>query len=80
MPTPTRLRLSDSSLLTVSHNRLNMAGDRSFSRFAPQMWNDLPLHITSTDKLNNFKTMLKLHLLTCKCVDFIFLSALELSI
>ena len=57
-----QLRSSDSSLLTVPRTRLKMAGDRAFSHFVPRMWNDLPLHIRSTDKLNNFKSMLKLHL------------------
>jgi len=57
-----QLRSSDSSLLTVPRTRLKMAGDRKFSHFAPRIWNDLSLHIRSTDKLNNFKSMLKLHL------------------
>jgi len=59
-----QLRSSDSSLLTVPRTRLKMAGDKAFAHFAPQMWNDLPLHIRSSDKLNNFKSMLKHHLYT----------------
>ena len=35
-----------------SSYQIKMALDGAFSRFAPRMWNDLPLHIRSTDKLN----------------------------
>ena len=59
-----RLRSSDSSLLTVPRTRLKTAGDRAFAHFAPKMWNDLPLHVRSTDKLTNFKSMLKSYLFT----------------
>ena len=59
-----RLRSSDSSLLTMPRTRLKMAGDRAFAHFAPKMWNDLPLHVRSTDKLTNFKSMLMSYLFT----------------
>ena len=57
-----QLRSSDSSLLTVPRTRMKTAGDRAFAHFAPKMWNDLPLHIRTTDKLFNFKSLLKSHL------------------
>jgi hypothetical protein len=66
--TPQRqLRSSDSSQLTVPRTRLEMAGDRAFSYFTPRMFKKmlcLPFHIRSTGKLNNFKSLLKLHLFT----------------
>ena len=47
------LKSSNSSLLTVLCTRLEMAGDRASAHFGPRIWNDLPLHIRRTDKLNN---------------------------
>ena len=41
-------------------------GDRAFSVIAPILWNKLPVHIHNTHSLDQFKTLLKTHLLIYK--------------
>ena len=38
-------------------------GDRAFSSAAPNLWNNLPLHIRLEDNFERFKSLLKTHLL-----------------
>ena len=38
-------------------------GGRSFSSAAPNLWNNLPLHIRLEDNFERFKSLLKKHLL-----------------
>ena len=37
-------------------------GDRAFSSAAPNLWNNLPLHIRLEDNFERFKSFLKTHL------------------
>ncbi|CAH3024975.1 unnamed protein product [Porites evermanni] len=37
-------------------------GDRAFSSAAPNLWNNLPLHIRLEDNFERFKSLLKTHL------------------
>ena len=62
---PTReLRSSQANLLSVQRFKYKTLGERSFAFSAPQLWNSLPLEIRMTDKLENFKRLLKTHLFT----------------
>ncbi|CAH3028999.1 unnamed protein product [Porites evermanni] len=36
-------------------------GDRAFSSAAPNLWNNLPLHIRLEDNFERFKSLLKTH-------------------
>ena len=38
------------------------SGDRAFSSAAPNLWNNLPLHIRLEDNFERFKSLLKTHL------------------
>src|SRR5215475_8810577 len=55
------LRSDDKNLLHVPFLRKS-ASCRSFSFFAPKLWNSLPLSIRSTDSLSTFRSLLKTHL------------------
>ena len=49
-------------LLVVPPTKLKTYGDRSFNKAAPLLWNKLPYHIRSCNKLDQFKRHLKSHL------------------
>ncbi len=53
------LRSSDQGLLVGSQSRLKTKGDFAFEFVPPEMWNSLPLDLTSADI---FKKRLKPHL------------------
>jgi hypothetical protein len=60
--TPSRgLRSSDQHLLTVPRTRLKLT-DQSFAAAAPNIWNDLPLHLRTSLSRHSFSTGLKTHL------------------
>ena len=46
-------------LLVVPPTKLKTYGDRSFNKAAPLLWNKLPYHIQSCNKLDKFKRHLK---------------------
>ena len=61
---PTRsLRSADKNLLVKPKRKLKTFGDRSFSYAAPDVWNNLPLFVKSSESLCIFKKRLKTHLL-----------------
>ena len=63
--TPSRaLRSSDKQLLCVPKWRLEGFGGRSFARFAPSLWNELPMSIRSAPSVETFKSRLKTHIFT----------------
>ena len=39
-------------------------GQRSFHFAAPELWNQLPIHVRNADSLSQFKSSLKSHLFT----------------
>ena len=49
-------------LLVVPPTKLQTYGDRSFNKAASLLWNKLPYHIWSCNKLDQFKRHLKSHL------------------
>ena len=55
------LRSANKHLLTVP-TVTSAAGRRSFSYFAPTLWNSLPLHLRSCTSLSGFRSKLKTHL------------------
>ncbi len=60
------LRSADKYLLCVPATNLVTYGDRSFSKAAPILWNNLPLHIRTSSSVDSFKRNLKSYLFT-KC-------------
>ena len=53
------LRSSSQHLLEVPTTRLVTVGDRSFSAYAPKVWNSLPLHIRLSKSVDVFKKEIK---------------------
>jgi hypothetical protein len=56
------LRSTNQNLLSVPKTKLKYYGDRSFSKCAPVLWNNLPLELRQATELSQFKSMLKTHL------------------
>ena len=60
-----RHNLRTASGLILKYPSLNLkktSGDRAFSSAAPNLWNNLPLHIRLEDNFERFKSLLKTHL------------------
>ncbi len=49
-------------VLKVPRTKRKTLGTRSFSFYAPELWNSLPMEIRSTDDIDTFKSMVKTHL------------------
>ena len=56
------LRSSSQLLLTQPRVKLVSAGHRAFCHSAPQLWNDLPFYLKSSESLDILKRNLKTHL------------------
>ena len=56
------LRHFDSLLLEEPDSHSDRMGDRSFSIYAPKVWNKIPYHIRSSSSTNIFKKQLKTYL------------------
>ena len=56
------LRSEDKGLLVVPKTRLRSMGDRSFSCYAPKMWNTLPASLKDSPSVDVFKSHLKTYL------------------
>ena len=56
------LRSALSQRLTVPRTRLSSFGDQSFPVAGAEVWNDLPLHVTSAPTLSIFRNRLKTYL------------------
>ena len=56
------LRSSSTLQLTLGPRTVTRYGDRAFSVIAPILWNKLPAHIHNSHSLDQFKTLLKMHL------------------
>lgn len=52
-------RSRDKKLMFVPRTKLVTGGDRSFSKYAPVLWNALPDSMKFNDDLNSFKSQLK---------------------
>jgi len=63
------LRSSDKLLLDMPKTRLKTVGDKSFSVYAPKVWNKLPFDIKSSHSVDSFKVKLKTHLFKSIYVD-----------
>ena len=61
-PTRTLRSSQDTRIFTVPRTRKATFGDRSFSVYAPSLWNSLPSYVRHSKTLSNFKTSLKTHL------------------
>ena len=60
---PTRKnRSTNGILLLIPKTKLVHYGDRSFSKAAPLLWNQLPRHIQESPSVETFKSRLKTHL------------------
>ena len=60
---PRALRSADQSLLTPYPDlTLITRGDRAFAVAAPELWNNLPLHVKTAQSLDIFKSRLKTYL------------------
>ena len=60
-----RYNLHSASGLILKYPSLKLKktlGDRAFSSAAPNLWNNLPLHIRLKDNFERFKSLLKTHL------------------
>lgn len=58
--TPTcSLGSADQLLLSVPKTKRKLRGDRAFAVVAPELWNNLPLHIKQASSLSVFKSLLK---------------------
>ena len=60
-----RYNLRSASGLILKYPSLKLKktlGDRAFSSAAPNLWNNLPLHIRLEDNFERFKSLLKTHL------------------
>ena len=53
---------SDARTFFIPRTQCQTFADRSFSCYAPRIWNDLPDYIKLADSLEIFKTLLKTHL------------------
>ena len=63
--TPSRsLRSQGSKLLKVPRIKLKKCGERSFSHYAPVLWNSLPQNLRSAGSIEVFKKDLKTYLFT----------------
>ncbi|CAH3117191.1 unnamed protein product [Porites lobata] len=51
-----------SGLIYPSLKLKKTLGNRAFSSAAPNLWNNLPLHIRLEDNFEHFKSLLKTHL------------------
>lgn len=56
------LRSSNQFLLQRPKTRLKQRGNRAFAAAAPKLWHHLPLHISTAQNVNTFKTFRKTHL------------------
>ncbi len=61
---PRQLRCKDQHLLQVPLTSLKYAGDRSFQKAAPLLYNALPVTIKTAPSLAVFKKRLKTYLFT----------------
>ena len=61
---PSRTLRSRNKHLLIEPRSHRSWGDRSFSVAAPHLWNQLPLHIRSSDSILSFKKSLKTHLMS----------------
>ena len=60
-----RYNLRSANCLVLKYPSLKLKktlGDRAFSSAAPNLWNNLPLHIRLEDNFERFKSLLKTHL------------------
>ncbi len=60
---PRSLRSAEKGVLFVPRTKYKRRGDRAFAVVAPNLWNNLPLHIRSAPTLGSFKSRLKIHFL-----------------
>ena len=58
---PRKLRHHDPLLLTTPNHRI-LQGQRSFSVYAPKLWNSVPFNIRNASSVATFKKLLKTHL------------------
>jgi len=65
-----KLRSSSQILLQVPVSRLKSYGDFAFSVTAPTLWNRLPADIRDASSLEDFKSVLKTHLVFL--IDILF--------
>lgn len=56
------LRSENTYLLDTPNTRLKTFGDRAFSKYAPELWNALPLIFRTLPSVDSFKKHLKTHL------------------
>jgi len=68
------LRSASSSRLDMPYVRLSTIGSRAFPVAGPQVWNNLPEHVTSADSVRTFSSRLK----TPNAVLILLMSALSL--
>lgn len=66
------LRSCSEIVLNVPKTKLKTAGDRSFSRAAPTIWNDLPRNIKQAASLSVFKKELKTQYFRSAYKDVLF--------
>ena len=59
LETPRTQRLDKDSLLLIPKTKMVNYGDRSFSKAAPQLWNNLPSYIRNSPSVESFKKKLK---------------------
>ena len=58
--TPGRtLRSENKQHLVIPKTRLKTFGDKAFEKYAPVLWNDLPIYVRSAPTLSCFKKSLK---------------------
>ena len=62
LDTPRGHRLEQDNLLLVPKTKLVNYGDRSFSKAAPQLWNNLPSKIRHSPSVDSFKSRLKTYM------------------
>ncbi len=56
------LRSFNNDVFNVPKTNKKCCSDRAFSVAAPQLWNDLPIHIKCAKDVKDFKVALKTHL------------------
>ena len=56
------LRSCGTNVLEEPLSRLKTYGDRSFSSYAPRVWNALPKHVRDAKSISSFRSQLKTHL------------------
>ena len=64
-----KLRSSNQILLQVPMSRLKSYGDYAFSVAVPTLWNRLMVDIRNASSLENFKSLLKAHLIKAAFTD-----------